>query len=120
MSKIEKKQIDNSQNIDGDNIYNLPVNDNDKLQEEDKHLLDMLLEDKKEQVKEVKTVSLAFKEAIIGGILFLVLSHSFFDNLVRMSGCKSEITVLLLKFAVFVVLFFILQNKFLIPKKNNK
>ena len=99
--------------MDGDKISTLPINDNEKLQEPEQQLLDILLEDKKEQVKEVKKVSYVFKEAILAGLLFLVLSHSAFDNIVRMSGCKSELTVLLLKFAIFVVLYFILQNKFL-------
>ena len=106
--------------MDGDKISTLPTNDNEKIQEQDKELLDILLEDKKEQVKEVKKVSLVFKESILGGILFLLLSHSAFDKIVRMTGCKSELTVLLLKFAIFVVLYFILQNKFLNAKKNNE
>lgn len=104
--------------MDGDKISTLPTNDNEKLQDQDQHLLDILLEDKKEQIKEVKIVSGAFKEAILGGLLFLILSHSAFDNIVRMSGCKSELTILILKFAIFVVLYFILQNKFLSVKKN--
>ena len=104
--------------MDGDKISTLPVNDNEKLQEPEQHLLDVLLEDKKEQVKDVKKVSYAFKEAILAGLLFLVLSHSAFDNVVRLTGCKSELTVLLLKFTIFVVLYFILQNKFLNVTKN--
>ena len=104
--------------MDGDKISTLPVNDNEKLQDQDQYLLDILLEDKKEQVKEVKKVSYVFKEAILGGLLFILLSHSMFDNLVRMSGCKSELSVLLLKFAIFVIIFFILQNKFINVKKN--
>ena len=103
--------------MDGDKISTLPTNDNEKLQDQDQLLLDLLLEDKKEEVKEVKKVSLAFKEAILGGLLFLLLSHSTFDNIVRMTGCKSELTVLILKFVIFVVLYFILQNKFLNAKK---
>jgi uncharacterized membrane protein len=102
--------------MDGDKIASLPINENEKLPEHDQQLLDILLEDKKEQVKEVKKVSMVFKESILAGLLFLVLSHPFFDSLVRKCGCKSEITVLLLKFAVFVVIFFILQNKFLVKK----
>ena len=43
--------------MDGDKISTLPVNDNEKLQDQDQYLLDLLLEDKKEQVKEVKKVS---------------------------------------------------------------
>jgi len=104
--------------MDGDKISTLPTNDNEKLQEQEQHLLDVLLEDKKEQVKDVKKVSYVFKEAILAGLLFLVLSHSSFDNIVRLSGCKSELTVLLLKFSIFVVLYFILQNKFLNVPKN--
>ena len=117
--------------MDGDKISTLPVNDNEKIQDQEQHLLDILLEDNntkgdkdskdgkniKSDIKDVKNVSLAFKEAILGGLLFLLLSHSAFDNLVRMSGCKSEMTVLLLKFSVFVVLYFILQNKFFNAKK---
>jgi hypothetical protein len=103
--------------MDGDKITSLPINDSEKIQEQDQHLLDILLEDKKEQVKEVKKVSLAFKEAFLGGLIFLLLSHSMFDNMVRMSGCKSELTVLLIKFAIFVVIYFILQNKFFNSKK---
>lgn len=102
--------------MEGDKISTLPINDNDKLQEQEQHLLDILLEDKKEQIKEVKKISFVFKDAILGGILFLLLSHSFFDNIVRMSGCKSELTVLILKFAIFVILYFILQNKFILNK----
>ena len=103
--------------MDGDKITSLPVNDSEKIQEQDQHLLDILLEDKKEQVKEVKKVSLVFKEAILGGLLFLLLSHSMFDNVVRMCGCKSELSVLLIKLAIFVVIYFILQNKFFNSKK---
>jgi hypothetical protein len=103
--------------MDGDKISTLPVNDNEKLQDQDQYLLDILLEDKKEQVKEVKKVSYVFKQAILGCLLFLLLSHSMFDNLVRMSGFKSELSVLLLKFAI-VIIFLILQNKFINVKKN--
>ena len=104
--------------MEGDKISALPTNENEKLQEPEQHLLDILLQDKKEDIKEIKNVSFAFKEAILGGLLFLLLSHSSFDNIVRMSGCKSELTVLLVKFAIFVILYFILQNKFINVKKN--
>lgn len=103
--------------MEGDKISTLPTNDSDKLQEPEQHLLDILLQDKKEDIKEIKNVSFAFKEAVLGGLLFLLLSHSSFDNIVRMSGCKSELTVLIVKFAIFVVLYFILQNKFINIKK---
>ena len=43
--------------MDGDKISTLPINDNENLQESEQQLLDILLEDKKEQVKEVKKVS---------------------------------------------------------------
>lgn len=102
--------------MDGDKISALPTNDNEKIKDDDQYLLDILLEDKKEQIKEVKKISFVFKDAILGGILFLLLSHSFFDNIVRMSGCKSELTILILKFVIFVVLYFILQNKFILNK----
>lgn len=98
--------------MDGDKLSSLPTNDNEKLQEQEQHLLDILLDDKKQPIEDAKKVSYVFKEAILGGLLFLLLSHSAFDGLVRMSGCKSELTVLMLKFAVFVVIFFILQNKY--------
>jgi hypothetical protein len=104
--------------MDGDKISTLPVNDNEKLQDQDQNLLDILLEDKKDQVKDVKKVTMVFKDAILAGLLFLLLSHSSFDNLVRMSGCKSELSILFVKFAIFVVVFIILQNKFLNVKKN--
>ena len=104
--------------MEGDKISTLPTNENEKLQEPEQHLLDILLQDKKEDIKEIKNVSFVFKEAILGGLLFLLLSHSSFDNIVRMSGCKSELTVLLVKFAIFVILYFILQNKFINVKKN--
>jgi|LauGreDrversion4_2_1035121.scaffolds.fasta_scaffold27007_6 hypothetical protein len=104
--------------MEGDKISTLPTNENEKLQEPEQHLLDILLQDKKEDIKEIKNVSFAFKEAILGGLLFLLLSHSSFDNIVRMSGCKSELTVLIVKFAIFVTLYFILQNKFINVKKN--
>ena len=55
--------------MDGDKISTLPTNDNEKLQEQEQHLLDVLLEDKKEQVKDVKKVSYVFKEAILAGLL---------------------------------------------------
>ena len=103
--------------MDGDKISTLPTNNNDKLQEQEQHLLDLILEDKKEQIKEVKQVSLAFKESILGGLLFLILSHPLFDKIIRSTGCNSELTILLLKFVIFTVLYFILQNKFLNVKK---
>ncbi len=99
--------------MDGDKISSLPTNDNDKLEDSEQHLLDVLLQDKKEQIRDIKKVSYAFKEAILGGLLFLLLSHSVFDNAVRLCGCKSELSVLLLKFFIFVVIYFILQNKFI-------
>lgn len=102
--------------MDGDKISSLPTNDNEKIEEPEQHLLDILLQDKKEQIKDIKKVSFVFKEAILGGLLFLLLSHSVFDNAVRMCGCKSELSVLLLKFFIFVVIYVILQNKFM----NNK
>jgi uncharacterized membrane protein len=104
--------------MDGDRISTLPIDENEKLPENDQQLLDLLLEDKKEELKEAKKVSFVFKESLLGGLLFLVLSHSYFDKLVRTCGCKSELMVLLLKFAIFVVIFFILQNKFFLKKNN--
>jgi uncharacterized membrane protein len=92
--------------MDGDNINSLPINDNEKLPEHDEQLLDLLLEDKKQQVKDVKKVSMVFKESILAGLLFLVLSHPLFDKLIRKCGCTSEVTVLLMKF-VFLLLFFL-------------
>ena len=61
---------------------------------------------------------MVFKDSILAGLLFLLLSHSSFDNLVRMTGCKSELSILFVKFAIFVIIFIILQNKFLNVKKN--
>lgn len=103
--------------MDGDKLSTLPTNDNDKLQDQEQNLLDILLQDKKEPIKDVKKISFVFKEAILGGLLFLVLSHSAFDSIVRMSGCKTEMSVLFLKFSIFVVIFFILQNKFFTDEK---
>jgi len=103
-------------NLQGDKINSLPINDNEKIDEKDEQLLNILLDDKKEQIKEAKKISFVFKESVLGGLLFLVLSHPFFDNLVRLTGCKSELTILFMKFTVFVILFFILQNKFLVKK----
>jgi hypothetical protein len=103
-------------NLQGDKLITLPVNNSEKINEQDEQLLNLLLEDKKEQIKEAKKISFVFKESILGGLLFLALSHPFFDNLVRLTGCKSELTILFMKFAVFVILFFILQNKFLVKK----
>ena len=38
--------------MNGDKISSLPINENEKIHEDDQQLLDILLEDKKEQVKE--------------------------------------------------------------------
>jgi len=98
--------------MDGDNINTLPVNDNEKLHNTDEELLDVLLgDDKKEKIKDIKKVSYIFKDSLLGGILFLILSQSYFDKLIR-TFCNTEMSVLLFKFIIFVVLFFILQNKF--------
>lgn len=100
-------------NIDGDTIATLPVT-NDKVNDDDEELLDLLLEDKKEQVKQSKKVAIAFKESLLGGVLFLLLSNSYVDNFIR-SKIQNELYVLLAKFGVFVVLFFIVQNRFCMP-----
>ena len=99
-----------SNNIDGDNIANLPAS-NEKLDDDDEQLLDLLLEDRKEQVKDTKKVALVFKESLLGGVLFLLLSHSAVDNFIR-SKIKNDLYVLIAKFGVFVILFFLVQNRF--------
>lgn len=56
-------------------------------------------------------VAYEFKDSIIGGTLFLMLSSPMSTNIIRSAGCHNEFYIWGIKFLLFVIMFFILKSR---------
>jgi hypothetical protein len=90
----------------GDKLSDLPITENAPVPKSDLEMVDALFKNRTQTNK----VAYEFKDSIIGGILFLVLSSSPIDKAIRGAGCHSEVGVLVVKFLMFIILFFIVKN----------
>ena len=92
-----------------DSIYSLPTDDIPNKPYE-LQIIDNIF--KQENVKQVKSVVSVLKDVLIAGMLFLVLSLPFISE--KLNYSTNAFYNLLLKTAIFVFLFFIITNYYLI------
>jgi len=91
----------------GDRIDILPTDETTIPSKSDIDILSSLF--KKE---EVKKVAHEFKHSVIGGVLFLLLSSPMSDKLLQSAGVQNPLYGWGIKFLLFIVLFYILKNRF--------
>ena len=92
----------------GDKIQDLPVNSEHKKDNNDMELVNTLFRNKKNT-----TIFNEFKSSLIGGFLFIILNLKIIDKLIENVGFKSELMKQVIKFCIFVILFYILKNQFI-------
>lgn len=92
----------------GDKIDKLPIDNTASSSKSDIEMIGALFQSKETVTK----VTYEFKDAIVGGVLFAILSSSLFDNMIRSSGCGNNTYVWAIKILVFIILFYILKNRF--------
>ncbi len=91
----------------GDTIEKLPLDPETKVSQEDLMFIDTLFKNDKKMSK----LFMNFKPTIIAVILFVIFSLSIVDDvIVKVVGDKSHIMNLLIKIAVFAVIFYVLSN----------
>jgi hypothetical protein len=91
----------------GDKIDKLPIDNTSITTNSDLEMIGALFQNK----EQIKKISFEFKDSIIGGILFIILSSHQFDKLIR-SSCKNELYIMCVKLLTFLILFYILKNRF--------
>lgn len=92
----------------GDKIDKLPVDDNAIPSKSDVDMIGALFQNGEKTGK----VAYEFKDGVIGAILFVLISSHQFDRAIRSSGCHNELYVLGIKLLFFIILFYILKNRF--------
>ena len=92
----------------GDKIRDLPVDNPDhKSRPEDLELVSTLFRNK----EHTSTLFKEFKDSLIGGLLFIILSLKVTDKFLE-GFCENTITRYIVKFCIFVILFYIIKNRF--------
>ena len=91
----------------GDKIDKLPIDDTALTTNSDIEMIGALFQNK----EQVSKISSEFKDPVIGGTLFIIISSHPFDRIVRSTGCNNELYILLIKLLCFIVLFYILKNR---------
>jgi hypothetical protein len=98
----------------GDNIKNLPVDATVSTVNE-VNIVNTLFSSQKSNFKKLFSGT---KDVLIAGVLFSLLNLPFVNNFIR--ACfkcgESEVYLLVIKTALFMILFFIAQNYFLAKK----
>lgn len=92
----------------GDKIDKLPTDNTAITTNSDLEMIGALFQNK----DQVNKISYEFKDPVIGGVLFLVLSSHPFDKIIRSTGCTNEIYIMAVKLLFFLILFYILKNRF--------
>lgn len=92
----------------GDRIDKLPTDDTTTVSKSDIDMIGALFQNKEQTSK----LTNEFKDPIIGGLLFVVLSSHPIDKLIRSTGCTNEVYVWSIKLLTFIILFYILKNRF--------
>jgi hypothetical protein len=91
----------------GDDIDRLPNDPNSQVNSEDLEIITNIFLNKK-----TKKIAHEFKDSIIGGILFVILANPNIDKIINKAGCTSSIILWTIKFILFIILFYILKNRF--------
>lgn len=92
----------------GDKLTDLPTDKSSNPSQEDMDVILNLFKNKEAMTK----VTGEFRHSIYGGILFLILSSSIFDNLIKSTGCDNKIYIMGIKLILFVILFYIISKRF--------
>ena len=91
-----------------DLLNSLPV-DETPLNHDEIHILQTLFKD--ENVRDLSTIFIELKDAVIGGVLFAILSSSKVDDMMRrFMPNKSHIIMICVKTLIFIGLFWIIVN----------
>lgn len=71
--------------------------------------------------KVAKNIVWEFKDAILGGIIFFLLSISYMDTIIKkiIPTTNNYILLLIIKTILFILIFWILKNIFLVKKSKN-
>lgn len=99
----------------GDKIGNLPTDTKSSMNKSDMNIISNLFKndnssDSIESKSTDKNGPNKFKDSIIGGILFVILSSQIVDKTIRSFGCH-EALILGVKFLLFIVIYFITKNR---------
>ena len=94
-----------------DKIEHLPVDENAPTAKE-VHLIEYLFEKKKDGNTFLGGILGGFKEAILGAVLFIILSLPFLDGIIQscIPATNNFVILLIVKTVVFLILFAIIQN----------
>ena len=96
----------------GDKIDNLPIDSTSSSPKSDIDIILNVFKPTEGGGGEPSKVVHEFKSSIIGGTLFLILSSPIVDKIIRSAGFSNDMYVWFTKFLVFVILFYILKNRF--------
>jgi len=100
-----------------DLLHSLPV-DETPLNHDEINILQTLFKD--ENAYDLSKIFIELKDAVIGGILFAILSSNKFDNIIQRfvpTSKNSVIIMICLKTIIFIFLFWIIVN-FALAKRN--
>ncbi len=89
----------------GDSIDKLPIDPTTNYSNSDIEMVNALFKNK----VAVNKIALEFKGSVIGGILFVILSLPYSDKIIKSMGCNNDIMLVVIKFILFVILFYITQ-----------
>lgn len=92
----------------GDNIQDLPLDPMTSSNNIDLEMVNTLFQNK----EKTNRIVWEFKDSLIGGLLFLILANHNVDKIIHHAGCENPIILWAIKFILFVVLFYILKNRF--------
>lgn len=93
-----------------DLIKNLPTDQN-PLNHYETHIINSLFQEKNKY--DIKNIAFELKESLLGGILFILLSIPYADDLVQKFAPNSKNSLLILLFIkgiIFATLFWIITN----------
>ncbi len=94
----------------GDEIAQLPTApQTSSVDQNDIDTINALFKNKEQANK----VAWEFKDALLGGVLFLVIANPLMTNAIYAAGCKNELMMWTVKFLIFIIAFYILKNRLL-------
>lgn len=101
--------------MNGDYIQNLPT-DNHPVKPQELQIVENFF--KPENKQNVRTIINVLKDSLIAGVLFFLLSTPFANNILQNFYSENSYYSILLKTSIFIFLFFIISNLYLIRLNN--